>query len=221
MQEQRIFSGISHVVWDWNGTLLDDVSASVAAMNRMLARRNMAALHEERYRDIFEFPVRRYYDALGFDFSREDWDALAREYHDEYEDCARTAPLRAGIMDTLQACRAAGLGMSVLSASELSILTRMMAERAMPGFFQSVCGLSNLHAVSKLELGRKLLAETGIPAANVLFVGDTVHDYEVARELNCRCLLLAGGHQSRQRLSACGAMVAEDAAAVLEWRGAV
>jgi len=221
MQEQRTFSGITHVVWDWNGTLLDDVSASVAAMNRMLARRNMAALQVDRYRDIFEFPVRRYYDALGFDFSREDWDALAREYHDEYEACAMASPLRAGTVDILHACRAAGLGMSVLSASELSILNRMMAERGVLELFQSVCGLSNLHAVSKLELGRKLLAETGVPAREVLFVGDTVHDYEVAQELHCPCLLLAGGHQSRRRLAACGAVVAENAAAVLEWRGAV
>jgi len=38
-------------------------------------------------------------------------------------------------------------------------------------------------------------------------IGDTVHDYEVAREIGAKCLLIAGGHQSIEKLTACGVPV--------------
>jgi phosphoglycolate phosphatase len=194
---------IRHIIWDWNGTLLDDVAACVQAMNRMLARRRLGRLTVEHYRRIFGFPVQRYYRALGFDLAREDWDAVAVEFHDRYAVTARAARLRQGIRSALERLRAGGMPMSVLSASESAILRRMLAERRIGVFFDRICGLSDLHARSKLHLGRRLLAQMGLPPRSVLLIGDTTHDYDVARELRCRCLLLAGGHQAEERLAPC------------------
>ena len=51
-------AGYRHVIWDWNGTLVDDVAATLAAVNRMLSARGMPALDIVRYREVFDFPVR-------------------------------------------------------------------------------------------------------------------------------------------------------------------
>ena len=59
---------LEHIVWDWNGTLLDDRWLTIAVMNRVLARRNMDELTEDRYLQLFTFPVIDYYRRLGFDF---------------------------------------------------------------------------------------------------------------------------------------------------------
>jgi phosphoglycolate phosphatase len=196
-------SGTKHIVWDWNGTLLDDAVACVEAMNGMLAVRNLGHLALDRYRNIFGFPVRNYYRTLGFDLEHEDWDALAREFHNHYARTSRGAPLRAGMAAVLEALKRRALPMSILSASESSILKRMLAERGVIAYFQSVHGLDNLHAASKLDLGRELMRAIGLPPEDVLLIGDTTHDHEVAHELKCRCLLVAGGHQSASRLAAC------------------
>lgn len=191
---------VRHVLWDWNGTLLDDVESCVLALNTMLSRRGLATVSSADYRRSFGFPVRRYYLELGFDLSTESWAGVAREYHDSYARFSPAAPLRAGAREALSLLRRDGIGMSILSAAPRDLLSRMVAERGIAGHFHRLAGLGDLYAESKLEAGKALLLEMGVPSDHVILVGDTTHDVEVARALGCRCVLVEGGHQSSERL---------------------
>jgi len=193
---------IRHLIWDWNGTLLDDVDACVGAINRMLDRRRLPCIDTPTYRRIFSFPVIRYYEQLGFDLASEDWDAVAVEFHEHYGELARTAPLRDGVAEVLETLGNTVDGMSVLSACEQAILERMLTERGIRGHFGHVSGLDNLHAASKLENGQRLLEILKLPPDEVVLIGDTNHDHDVATAIGIRCLLLAGGHQAESRLIA-------------------
>jgi phosphoglycolate phosphatase len=198
---------IEHVVWDWNGTLVDDVAACIEAINVLLHRRGKQPVSREQYIEIFDFPVKNYYLSLKFDFATEDWDSLAREYHDVYEHMTRHAPLREGILEMLDMMRSHNLPMSILSASETSILERMLDARNIRSYFGRLYGLDNLHASSKLELGKLMMSEIGVSKDKVLLIGDTKHDYEVASELGIGCVLIAGGHQAEHRIAKCGCPV--------------
>ena len=67
----------AYVVWDWNGTLFDDVALCIQVMNGMLEKRGLPRLAgPKQYRQVFTFPVEEYYKALGFDFSREPFSQL-------------------------------------------------------------------------------------------------------------------------------------------------
>src|ERR1039457_934325 len=92
---------IKHVIWDWNGTLLDDADACVEALNRMLDKRRLPTVDVRQYRDAFTFPVQDYYRTLGFDFTKDDWDAVAREYHKYYRVASMNSPLREGAIESL------------------------------------------------------------------------------------------------------------------------
>lgn len=207
---------IQHIIWDWNGTLVDDVQASVNAINRMLISRELAPTTMERYRETFGFPVMNYYRTTGFHLEHEDWDALSREYHAFFlaESSIRIRPSAA---DVLTACRGAVLSQGVLSAAKQEILEWMMAPSGLARFFNHVTGSDNLHGSSKAACGRDLLQQLALPARHVLFVGDTLHDHEVADQMGCRCLLVCGGHQSRQRLAQSGCPVLDDLADVPLW----
>ncbi|OGV66584.1 MAG: hypothetical protein A2283_05380 [Lentisphaerae bacterium RIFOXYA12_FULL_48_11] len=204
-------NGIHHIIWDWNGTLLDDTAACLATINQMLHRRNLPILTIEEYREIFGFPVRDCYVRLGFDLNVEDWDAVSQEFHGIYKVEAVNVGLRKGIQDVLDYFVHLGKAMSVLSASELSILKNMLSSRGIEKYFKNIYGHSDLYGSSKVALGKRFLADTGIPASHVLFIGDTDHDYEVACALDCRCVLLAGGHQARERLKKCGCRLVDHA----------
>lgn len=193
-----------HVIWDWNGTLLDDVTACIDAINRMLDARARPPITRARYREVFQFPVQRYYRLLGFDLAAEDWDAMAREFHAHYDGTARLAALRPGTRQVLAALRDRGTPMSVLSASEKRILETRLVEEQIDHFFDHVYALDNLYAESKLHLGHALLEVLSLPPRDVVLVGDTTHDVEVARALECQCVLVAGGHQAEARLADCG-----------------
>jgi phosphoglycolate phosphatase len=208
---------IRHIVWDWNGTLLDDIGACVETINRMLHRRALPLLDAVRYRDVFGFPVRDCYIALGFDLDREDWDAVAREFHADYADASRTAGLRPGTVAMLDRFRRHGVPMSILSASPSDLLEAELLRFRMRDMFRHVYGLGDLYASSKMALGRRLVENLGMPVGNVLLVGDTIHDHEVARELGWQCVLVGGGHQSVEKLKRLGRRVFRDTVALTEW----
>ena len=205
-----------HIIWDWNGTLLDDTQAGVNAVNAMLAARSLPQLDVPTYRDLFGFPVRDFYRTVGFQLETEDWDAMAREFHDNFL-ADTTLRLHAEAPRALASLKAAGIGQSVLSASEQSILTAMLEDYGVSRFFDHICGVDNLYGHSKLELGKSLLARLGLAPDSVLLIGDSLHDHEVATALNARCLLIAQGHQSHARLAQSGAPVLDSLADLPVW----
>lgn len=205
-----------HIIWDWNGTLLDDTQAGVNTVNAMLAARSLPTLDVSAYRELFGFPVKDFYRTVGFRLEAEDWDAMAREFHARFL-ADTTLRLHEQARPTLTTLRQAGIGQSVLSASEQTILDTMLADYGVARFFDNICGVDNLYGQSKLELGHALLRRLGLPQDRVLMIGDSLHDHEVAGALGVRCLLIAQGHQSHARLANSGAPVLRSLAEVPAW----
>ena len=110
------------VLWDWNGTLLDDTAACLTALNAMLARRGVPTITLDFYRQNFSFPVRPFYERIGVKLAQEDWDALAREYHDTYH--AQPFALNVEAIAALEAVRAAGLEFRLYGVNSLEALRR-------------------------------------------------------------------------------------------------
>lgn len=205
-----------HIIWDWNGTLLDDTQAGVNAINAMLAARGLKPIDVSYYREVFGFPVINFYRTIGFPIDRENWDAVAREFHDRF--LADTSiRLHSHARAALDCFRAAGIGQSILSASEQNILDAMLSQHRVADYFDGICGVDNLYGHSKRELGRALLRRLDLEPASVLLIGDSLHDHEVAQDLSAHCLLIAQGHQSYARLAQTGAPVLNSLADVPAW----
>ena len=192
------------VVWDWNGTLLDDMSACINVMNRVLGRRGLPEMDEKTYREIFCFPIRDYYERLGFDFTAEPFEQISFEYIENYRKESECAALRKGSIPVLDHIKGQGIRQVILSASQKEDLVRQAEYFGVHGYFEKLLGLDNCHAASKIEIGREWLEKSGIDKREALLIGDTRHDFETASELGCDCILLTCGHQARNRLSGLG-----------------
>ncbi len=206
------------IVWDWNGTLQDDVQAAVNGINVLLAERELPLVDVAQHRATFTFPVRKYYQALGFVLEEENWDSMARQFHHHFLSDS-SAVLWPETRRTLEQFRQSGVEMMILSASERNILEDLLQRYGIRHYFQQVCGLDDLNARSKLEAGRELVNSLGLSPDQIWFVGDTVHDWEVASTVGSPCLLLEGGYHSRERLGACGCPVLPSIAAVPSFFG--
>ena len=189
-----------HLIWDWNGTLLDDLDYSIGVMNGLLRRRSLPEMDRARYHDIFDFPVQNYYARLGFDATRDDFHSLSVEFiagYDEHRwDCALHRSARA----TLDAVQRSGTSQSLLSAYRDATLREIVGHFELTHYFRELAGLDNIYAHSKVELGRRQLARLAVPPADIVLIGDTVHDLEVARELGVDCVLVAAGHHPAEKL---------------------
>ncbi|MBU1010858.1 MAG: HAD hydrolase-like protein [Bacteroidetes bacterium] len=188
------------LIWDWNGTLLDDAAVCVEAMNVVLAMRNMKPLENDFYASVFTFPVSAYYQALGFDFSVEPFETPAMEFMDQYISRVNKAPLRTNTIDTLSHFKSLGYKQIILSAMEHELLVDLLNHHRIGSFFDHIAGISNHMGHGKTDQGIHLMRQGIIDPENSVLIGDTLHDLEVAAKLGCSCILLPSGHQSAERL---------------------
>lgn len=195
------------VVWDFNGTLVDDVELALRAINAMLARRRLPEITRDRYRSIFGFPLMDYYRKLGIDVSRETAQGLADEFHTAYLPGLPDCGLQDGVDDLLDLIARSGARQFVLSALEETELRRALAHLDIADRFAGVYGLNHRLGDSKLARGRELVADHRLPAGSTLLIGDMDHDAEVARALGFAVALVAQGHQGLRQLESTGARV--------------
>ena len=84
-------------------------------------------------------------------------------------------------------------------------------------FFQKVIGLENHYAWSKLEVGQAWIKELPYDPHNVVLIGDTVHDHEVAQNIGVDCVLVGHGHNSYARLVKTGTKVYHNIEELESW----
>jgi phosphoglycolate phosphatase len=186
------------IIWDWNGTLLNDMDACIQALNFLLEKRNMQAIDLEMYRNAFGFPVIDYYKTVGFDLERESFDSLAVEFIDHYNNTVKTAGLQEGAVEMLSRLKSQGCRQIVLSATESTALRKQIGDRGILHYFDEVLGSDNIHAHGKISVARNYFQKIEKPSQSVM-IGDTFHDYEVAAAIECPCVLLKNGHQNLNR----------------------
>jgi phosphoglycolate phosphatase len=207
---RAVAEAVEYVIWDWNGTLLDDHEHCAAVVNVLLREAGLPETNAEGYRRHFRFPAKSYYEHLGLSTQGESWEKLARRFIDVYDAGVEQCSLHAGAREALAALQARGCKHSILSAARTVSLEPLLQQHGIRGFFTDVIGLDNHYAHGKVELGTRWLREKGIPPTRALLVGDTLHDLEVATAMGVRCVLVAAGHQARDRLEASGCPVISD-----------
>ena len=200
-------SKYKHIIWDWNGTLINDVWLVVEIMNKMLKKRNMPEIDSKQYKEIFNFPVTKYYLKLGFDFSRESFEKLTVEFISEYYQRFNECKLFDEVEEVLKKIRDMGISQSILSASKEDVLIEKIKYYGIDKYFCRIIGLDNHYAESKVERGKKWIAELNLNPQDVLLIGDTTHDYDVSKYMGSDCLLIANGHYSYERLAKPGVNV--------------
>ncbi|NLF28033.1 MAG: HAD family hydrolase, partial [Clostridiales bacterium] len=192
------------VIWDFNGTILDDREACRTILNTMLGRRGIPEVSEERYLEIFRFPVSEYYKLAGFDFTAEPFEDLAVEFIDLYNTAEPGLPVRPGSVELLRKIHGTGRRQVLLSATERDMLLRQVRRLGIGAYFDEILGNGDIYSHSKQEMAEAWFARSGLRASDAVLIGDTAHDWEVARALGCDCILVAGGHYASRRLKETG-----------------
>ena len=203
------------ILWDWNGTLLNDVQMCVDCINVLLEKRNLPLLTVETYRKVFGFPVKDYYEKIGFDFSREDFEIPAKAFMDLYYERLPETSLFPCVEDVLEHFKRNGFRQFIVSAMEHDSLVKTLLERKIDSYFEAVSGIDNIYAGGKTEMAMAFIRRQQLSGEQIVFIGDTLHDLEVAQFLGVQPLLVAAGHQAGERLRQKTAHVVEKLSGVV------
>ena len=206
---------IRTIVWDFNGTVLDDRGASTAAVNHMMARRGLGAITEEWYAANLIMPLEAFYESVGFDMRVERIERLSEEFQQE---CAKVErPIFPEVRLALEQLRQKGYRQLLFSSLHQSILEKQAKERGISKYFEKIMGRSDRLLGSKEEASKAYLLQEEIPPETVLFVGDLTTDWEMAEYVGSPCVLIPKGHQGRERLSLTNATILKDASELLDF----
>jgi len=190
----------THVIWDFNGTILDDVETVISANNAMLSRRNMPLIKDrEQYLTLIDVPMLDFYRSLGFDLEKEVFEEIAVEWGDDYRRAAKYAHLYPDVKDTLKRFKNAGLKQVIISASEKNLLKDQLSALGIADYFEEVLGLDDFHTIDKTEIAKEWRKCN--PDAVAILIGDTENDVNIAKHMSCDCILKEGGHRNRASLS--------------------
>lgn len=200
---------IQSVIWDWNGTLLDDTLLCLNTINQLLDERNLNTIDEVKYRQLFGFPVKDFYVEIGFDFTKESFEDLSVQYMGIYMEGLKKAPLAYTATYALKRVRKKGKLQYILSAMEKPDLVDSLIKKGIKSYFSKVYGNVNKLGEGKIAIGKSLIENEQLIPGDTLIVGDTIHDYEVAQELGCQVILVSSGHQDSKRLKSLGVPVVQ------------
>lgn len=195
---------MDYIIWDWNGTLMDDSKVSLQAMNTVLKKYGLAQLSSQRYMEIFTFPVVEYYRLAGFELDKIPFEELSSSYINEYNKLVGLCKLTENALKVLSEIKKRGIAQILLSASESGALLKQAKALGADGYFDYIVGSDNIHAYGKKELAGAFIKEHALNKQQGMLIGDTVHDYETALAAGCKCVLYFSGHQSLNRLKKCG-----------------
>ncbi len=192
----------TNIIWDWNGTLLNDVALCVDIANGILVNHNDTQLNIETYRDVFGFPITAYYEKIGIDFEKESFEALTTKFITAYNADVKNSCLQVSVNEVLEQFKQTKIDQFVLTAAYKKDAIHLLNHYGIIDYFKMVEGLDNYRAESKMDRGHHLLKVNKIDKSKTVLIGDTIHDLEVANEFGVHCILVANGHQSKNRLEA-------------------
>ncbi|MDH6577192.1 HAD family hydrolase [Kitasatospora sp. MAP5-34] len=210
----------THIVWDWNGTLLHDMDAVVAASNAAFATLGVPPITVERYRELYCFPIPRFYALLlGREPSAQEWVVLDAAFQERYAELSEACALTPGAAELLAGWRASGRSQSLLSMHEHVRLVPQVRARGIEEHFVRVDGRSGISdGTGKSGYLLRHLAALGpaVDPSRTVLIGDAADDAEAALNAGAYAVLYTGGSHTRAKLEPLGVPVVDSLAEAVE-----
>ncbi|MGN0527505.1 MAG: HAD family hydrolase [Eubacterium sp.] len=197
-----------NIIWDWNGTILDDTAAAFEATNILLKKYGYPTITLEFYRDNIDTPVVNFYNKI-FDLSKQSMETLDKEWGVLYNELSKKIGLHKDIDKALDYFRKENCRQIILSAFKTAEITKYAESLNVKQYFGDILGTEGIAMESKTVRGKRYIRENNLDPKETLYIGDTLHDYETAQQLGTDCILVSCGQQSPKLLNKCETTVCE------------
>jgi len=191
---------MKYLIFDFNGTVIDDTDVCIKCENYTIKHYglNRDELSRDEYLHIFTFPVKDYYEKVGFDWNIHSYEEVGKYWFDWYCKLKDEYSLHDGVVDVLKLSHEKGYQNILLSASNIDALKQQLIDLDIEEYFDEVLAIDNIYAGSKVDIALNWIKDKD--PKDCLMLGDTLHDLEVAREMNVECILISNGHQAKEIL---------------------
>ena len=196
-----------HVIWDWNGTLADDLASVVECVSASLAAIGEGPIVADDYRSHYTRPVRLFYDRLlQRSVNDAEWLTIEETFHLHYREAAKRVPLAADAVTAIEAVAEAGGSQSILSMWWHDDLRVETSRHGLERYMVRIDGNTKDASENKERLLAIHLRAMGTNGA--VMIGDAMDDARAAAAVGIPCVLYDGGSHHRTELESAGVPVA-------------
>ncbi|WP_329169515.1 HAD hydrolase-like protein [Streptomyces sp. NBC_01685] len=201
----------THLVWDWNGTLLDDIHAVLGATNAAFAEVDLEPLTLDQYREMYCVPIPKFYERLmGRLPTPAEWERMDGLFHRHYTEQRTACGLTEGVEELLTRWKVGGRSQSLLSMYGHEHLVPVVRGYGIERHFVRVDGRTGPSGGSKAQHVERHFEVLGeIAPESAVVIGDAVDDAVAAAHVGARAVLYTGGSHSRSSLEAAGVPVVD------------
>lgn len=204
-----------NIIWDWNGTLIDDVEASLDAVNDLLTRKNMSHINIEQYYEYVDTPIIKFYEHL-FDVNTLDFDEVASDFDRDYDSHLKSDPIMENAKTVLKEFLRRGKNQVIISAAYKGKVEDLSEKYGVREYITDIVARDDYFAGDKVAIAKKFVTQSGFDPKKTIVIGDTLHDLQMAKAIGCDCVLTTKGHQGKKILAKTDALIIDDLAQLLK-----
>ncbi len=184
-----------NLIFDWSGTLVDDLGPVIEATNAVLGKYEIAPLDRESFRRAFRLPYREFYAELLPEVSLEELEAQFRPAFDAAITPVTVLP---HAREKLEWCSALGIRAFVLTSMDTLAFEHQMDDFGLRHHFEATYS----SVLDKREIIHQILETHGLDPSETAFVGDMTHDVETARHGGISSIAVLTGYNHAEILAA-------------------
>ena len=191
------------VVFDWNGTILNDVAASAAAMQKILDKLgdNRTATIE-LYRQHCSVPIRKTYESLGYShLSNSEIIEINAEWQKAYKNVEHKQILQDGIQSTINWLEDNRIPKVILSNHMKPSIEKNLSRLNLN--FDNILARNEQHhmiTVGKSQLLADYLETQSLDPSKAVIIGDTAEEFDIANSLGLQSIIITNGSVAKDRL---------------------
>lgn len=184
-----------NLIFDWSGTLVDDMGPVIEATNVVLGKYGLSPLDREGFRRNFRLPYSEFYAEFLPEIALTEVEAHFRPAFDGALTPVTVLPFA---LEKLEWCKAHGVRCFVLSSMDAIAFQRQLEDFGFGHFFEATYA----GVLDKRALIHEILQKHGLDPAETAFVGDMTHDVETARHGGISSIAVLTGYNHAEVLAA-------------------
>ena len=183
-----------NIIFDWSGTLANDLGPVLEATNAVFAHYGKAPYTLEEFKANFWLPYPEFYAKVLPHAPLDELQELFRQVAKESQEEVFLLPHAHAF---LEYCREEGIRCFALTSVDEKAFERQLAHTGMASYFEEIYS----GVLNKCEVIKHLLDSHGLDVHETAFIGDMVHDVETAAHAGITSIAVLTGYQNATQLA--------------------
>ena len=195
------------IVYDWNGTLIDDTWITAQCFSFVIAPWGLPPLTAETFRQAYDVPWTVMYKNMGVSdahIAQLSGHPIGENFLNDYETRINQAKLHNGTSAILQSMTDQGIDQIILSNHIEDRILEQLNRLGISKHFKTILAYKTYSAeerkTTKLDKLQQYICEKNLKPSDIIIVGDTPEEIKIAKQLGLACVSFTFGYASETRL---------------------